>query len=211
PLALSYSVRTSGSLTFSFDGFIATIFQATSTAAINGTTTVTGTGTLFLSELKAGDEITINNQTRTVQSITSDTSLTVTLAFSGSVSGQSIFVVSPQTEMLTLSATLNTTTARARGVITFSATGDVTATPKYIVFRPNGTINTGGPHLYFSEPVLTYGSTPVDLAKRAEFEQGHGSGSGEDFDVPPTGAVGGVGSEPSGDPPGSGEIEILLT
>ncbi len=45
-------------------------------------TTVTGTGTYFLSELQVGDRITVTGETRTVTAIASDTSLTVDVAFS---------------------------------------------------------------------------------------------------------------------------------
>ena len=45
-------------------------------------TTVTGVGTSFLSDLSIGDEILVSTETRTVSKITSDTSLTVTSAFS---------------------------------------------------------------------------------------------------------------------------------
>lgn len=45
-------------------------------------TTVTGVGTSFLSDLSIGDEIVVSGETRTVSAIASDTSLTVTSAFS---------------------------------------------------------------------------------------------------------------------------------
>jgi len=45
-------------------------------------TTVTGVGTAFLSEVSIGDEIVVTGETRTVSDIASDTSLTVSSAFS---------------------------------------------------------------------------------------------------------------------------------
>ena len=42
--------------------------------------TVTGVGTLFLSEVSVGDEIVVSGETRIVQSLTSNTSLEVTVA-----------------------------------------------------------------------------------------------------------------------------------
>ena len=45
-------------------------------------TTVTGIGTVFLSELSVGDEIVVSGETRIVSAIASDTSLTVSVAFS---------------------------------------------------------------------------------------------------------------------------------
>ena len=45
-------------------------------------TTVTGVNTSFLSEVSIGDEIVVSGETRTVSNIASDTSLTVSSAFS---------------------------------------------------------------------------------------------------------------------------------
>lgn len=55
--------------------------------ATNGTTTLTGTGTVFLNTFKPGDTITVTGETvRTIQSIASNTSLVVTVAFSTTAS-----------------------------------------------------------------------------------------------------------------------------
>lgn len=48
----------------------------------DGTTTLTGSSTSFLSEIIAGDRITVGAETRTVQSVTNDTTLVVDTAFS---------------------------------------------------------------------------------------------------------------------------------
>ena len=54
----------------------------TLTGSINPTasTTVTGSGTAFLTELSIGDEIVVSSETRIVTAIASDTSLTVSVA-----------------------------------------------------------------------------------------------------------------------------------
>jgi len=54
----------------------------TLTGAIDpvASTTITGVGTSFLSEVSTGDEILVSSETRTVATITSDTTLTVTEA-----------------------------------------------------------------------------------------------------------------------------------
>ena len=54
----------------------------TLTGSINPTasTSVAGVNTLFLSEVSVGDEIVVSSETRTVGSVTEDTSLTVTVA-----------------------------------------------------------------------------------------------------------------------------------
>lgn len=58
------------------------------TVATVGTTTLTGTGTYF-TDYNVGDNITISGETvRTIATITSDTSLTVTVAFSNTASGK---------------------------------------------------------------------------------------------------------------------------
>ena len=57
------------------------------TVATTGTTTLTGTGTYF-TDYKAGDKITVSGETeRTIDTISSDTSLTVTVAFSNTDTG----------------------------------------------------------------------------------------------------------------------------
>jgi len=60
------------------------------TVATNGTITLTGTATTFSSTFKAGDSILVSGETvRTIATIASDTSLTVTAAFSTTASGLS--------------------------------------------------------------------------------------------------------------------------
>lgn len=56
------------------------------TVATSGTTTLTGTGTYF-TDYEVGDTIVVSGETvRTIDTITSDTSLTVTVAFSNTAS-----------------------------------------------------------------------------------------------------------------------------
>jgi hypothetical protein len=67
-------------------------FNLTGTVAKNATTTVTGTGSAFTSQLVSGDVIRIpggtSTEDRIVNVITTDTSLTVTVAFTTTASGQ---------------------------------------------------------------------------------------------------------------------------
>lgn len=69
------------------------LFETTSpnepgTGATTGTTTLTGTSTYFTDYL-VGDKITVDGETeRTIATITSDTVLTVTVAFSNTASGK---------------------------------------------------------------------------------------------------------------------------
>ena len=57
-------------------------FNLTGSIDVTGTNVnVPGTNTLFLSELSAGDEIVVSSETRIIDSITSDTAATVTVAW----------------------------------------------------------------------------------------------------------------------------------
>jgi hypothetical protein len=55
-------------------------FELTGDIQPIASTTVTGVGTLFLSEVSIGDEILVSSDTRTVSTIESDTVLTVSVA-----------------------------------------------------------------------------------------------------------------------------------
>tara|TARA_R110002167_G_scaffold328663_1_gene534999 strand:- start:278 stop:796 length:519 start_codon:yes stop_codon:yes gene_type:complete len=57
-----------------------TLFTLTGSIDPTASTTVTGSGTAFLTELSIGDEIVVSSETRIVTAITSDTSLTVSIA-----------------------------------------------------------------------------------------------------------------------------------
>ena len=57
-------------------------WQGTATAA---STTLTGTGTIWTTQARAGDYILVANQQRIVQTVNSDTSITVTVAFSPAI------------------------------------------------------------------------------------------------------------------------------
>jgi hypothetical protein len=63
-------------------------YAGTGTIATSATSTATGTGTKFLTEYVAGDLIMVGTETvRTVNVVTSNTSMTVTVAFSNTASG----------------------------------------------------------------------------------------------------------------------------
>ena len=59
-----------------------TTFTLTGSIDPAASTTVPGSGTKFLTELSIGDEIVVSGETRVVTAIASDTSLTVSVAFS---------------------------------------------------------------------------------------------------------------------------------
>ncbi len=69
----------------------------TGTVAIAGSTSLTGTSTLFLSELSVGDMVTVSgspSETREIATITSNTAATVTSAFVATGSGRTITLAS---------------------------------------------------------------------------------------------------------------------
>ena len=89
--------------------------QGTATAS---STTVTGVGTIFTTQARAGDNIMIANQLRTVQSVTSDTVLVVTSAFSPTITLQSAIKVIDRAINGTVSITVVGTTT---GVVSVTA------------------------------------------------------------------------------------------
>jgi len=67
--------------------------NATGTVSVtSGSSVVTGTGTKFLSEVRIGDQITVNSVAKTVTAVSSDISLTVDSNFSSSSSSQTMSI-----------------------------------------------------------------------------------------------------------------------
>jgi parallel beta-helix repeat protein len=93
----------------------------TGTAAIAGTTTITGTSTLFLSQLEIGDRVTINSETRTISAISSDTSATVSSAFTTTASAQTVTRL-PAAMLIRNSAGTNILTVDDSGALSTVAT-----------------------------------------------------------------------------------------
>jgi len=125
-------------------------------------TTVTGVGTLFSTQLRAGDTVYIQNQVRTVQAVSSDTSFTVTAAFSPAVS------VDSQCKLIgqTLTGTANVT---VRGGVN----GTVNVT--------NGSSNVTGVNTYFLAE-LTNSVTTVVVTGTVEVDTGGNvTGTGTSF------------------------------
>lgn len=68
-------------------------YSGVGTTTTNGTTTLTGSGTAFSTSFDVGDVINLSGETtRIISTITSDTNLTVTIAFSTSSSGHTYSV-----------------------------------------------------------------------------------------------------------------------
>ena len=75
----------------------ADVFTLTGTIDVTGTNTnVPGTSTLYLSELAIGDEITVTGETRTIATITNDTTATVTAAWGSDLANDTTPDCSPK-------------------------------------------------------------------------------------------------------------------
>lgn len=68
-------------------------FGLSGTVNLNGTTSVVGVGTSFTTQLVVGNQIFVAGQLRTVSVISSNTALTVTVAFSGTSTGNQAYGV----------------------------------------------------------------------------------------------------------------------
>lgn len=83
-------LTTTGNPTFYYlDGYGDQTTTLTGSIDPAASTTVTGVGTLFLTELEVGDRITVTGETRIVTAIASNTSLTVNTAFSNNANDTS--------------------------------------------------------------------------------------------------------------------------
>ena len=63
-------------------------YNITGTVDINGTSTITGTNTLFTKQCVVGDSIIVNSETKIIQTITSDTEIITTVAFTSTATLQ---------------------------------------------------------------------------------------------------------------------------
>jgi hypothetical protein len=125
-------------------------------------TTVTGVGTLFSTQLRAGDTVYIAGQLRTVQTVSSDTSFTVTVAFNPAVS------VDSQVKMIQ-----STLTGTANVVVRGSNNGTVSVT--------NGSANVTGSATYFLAE-LTNAVSTVSVTGTVEVDTGGNvTGTGTSF------------------------------
>ena len=121
------------------------------TVATNGTVTLTGTGTQFLNTFKVGDTISVSGQTvRTIATVPSDTSLTVTVAFSGTTTGNS-YTLTGGNRLTVLgngNVGIGTTTPGAKLDVTLPANGSAIKTNGWIstdggIYSPVSTLSTG--------------------------------------------------------------------
>jgi len=155
--------------------------QGTALASGN---TVTGTGTIFTTQVRAGDVYIIAGQVRTVLSVVSDTSFTVTTPFAPSITAQSAMRRINQTYQNNLTGSVTTT---VRG----NTTGTVSVT--------NGsTVITGVGTNFYSE--LTQSATLVTPQGTVAVDtSGNITGSGTIWQSSITGGIPTVNSLQPGD------------
>lgn len=106
----------------------------TGTVATAGTTALTGTGTAFTTELKVGDYIVVAGETvRQIDSITNDTTATVSVAFSNTASGLAVTAKGMKNKPVYLGENGTTTKFGKLGIANLTTlvpiTGDGTSQP----------------------------------------------------------------------------------
>ena len=111
--------------------------QGTATAT---SITVTGVSSVYLTQVAAGDVIMIAGQLRTVAAVASDTSFTVTVAFSPSITIPSSIKVINSTLTGTVSATMRGTTTGVVSVTNGSAT--ITGVGTYFLSEFTNSVST---------------------------------------------------------------------
>ena len=110
-------------------------------------TTLTGVGTIWTTQARAGDYILVAGQQRIVASVVSDTSITVTVAFSPAITVASAVKV------------INSVQPSVSGTIAYTARG----TTNGVVSVTNGSSTISGVGTYFTSD-LTNTTTTVTLA-----------------------------------------------
>ena len=144
--------------------------QGTATAS---STTVTGVGTIFSTQVRAGDVIMIAGQMRTVASVTTDTALVVTSAFSPAVTvGSAIKVINT-----TLTGTSDTTTIRQNEAGTVAVTNGSTTVIGTNTFFLTEATNSVTPVSMTGTVSLTSGS-PTLTGSGTSFSTGQGTANG---------------------------------
>ena len=135
--------------------------QGTATAA---STTVTGVGSVFTVQVRAGDVIKVANQMRTVASVTSDTAFEVTVAFSPAI---------------TLASTITVINTTLSGTVTTAVRGSTSG----VVSVTNGSANITGVGTYFLSDFTNSVSTSAVAGTIAIDTSGNITGVGTSFNT----------------------------
>lgn len=208
--AFSFFLSSDSSLSANFDLFIGAIIEPlTGTWSINGTATVSGSSGAALTELRAGAEVAINNEVRTVLNIANDNSFTVTVAFSGTAGPLSCHAVVPVSDVVALGAqTYTTTETYVEAVVQIdpAAAANFSGRDLYLLLRTSTTISTSGPYLQVGRVMMVPGKTPVQF-DRKHLKERNSSSTGltagapiaaEDLSFVPITGIGGDRQDPSG-------------
>ena len=165
-------------------------FVLTGTIDPAASTTVPGVGTKFLTEISVGDEILVTGETRTVSAIASNTSLTVSAAFSNNSNDTSPECKPAAFTTLKSDGTRAFEVDNAGGVtipggMTFSGVLDLaagSAGAPALIFNGDtntGLYQTGADGLGFS----TAGALRLDVASDGDVSIGTGTLSGGDLGI----------------------------
>jgi len=214
----TFFLSSNSSLTANLDLLLASLFDLTDTWDINANLhTVNSHNGLGLatSELRVGAEVAINNDVRTVLSITNDQSFEVTPNLSGTATVQTVHAAVQQSDIISLGSTLFTTTPLYVEATAMIRADAFTAKDTYLCFRTSTTINTAGPYLQIARVMQVTGKTPVQFVRKNLKERNTNSlgitagnpVASEPFSVVPTGGIGGqqqFGSGGGGDVPAVG-------
>lgn len=218
--SFSFFLSSDGSLTADVDVFLASLFSCTGTVAISSTVTPTkiiGTGTAFLTELRIGSEVGVNNEIHVIQSVTNDTEAIMTTSALSTASGLTLFTATPQSEVVSITGrTYNTTETYIE--VTVQVKSDLYTTKDiYLCFRTPTTITSAAPFLRVGRVMQVSGRTSVQFARKVLYERntsstGLSAGSPtatENFSTVPTGGIGGDRQEPSGEPAAVGGYQAF--
>jgi len=167
--AWSFFVSSDSSLTANLDVLLASIFDLTDTWNINAnlhTVTANASAGQALTELRAGAEIAINNEIRTVTSVSNNNSFEVTPNFSGTAGPLTVHAVVPMSDIVSLGSQLWTTTEKYIEAVVQVAADAFTTRDIYFCLRTSTTINVAGPYLQIGRVMQVTGKTPVQFDRK---------------------------------------------
>lgn len=137
--------------------------------ATASSTTVTGVGTIYTTQLRAGDVIMLAGQMRTIASVVSDTSFTVTVAFSPAITASSSL------------KQINNTFGGTGGAITGTAATTVRNNTTGVVSVTNGSQTVTGVGTYFLSDMTNSVSTSAITGTVAVDTSGNITGTSTTF------------------------------
>ncbi|HKQ09533.1 MAG TPA: hypothetical protein VJ464_30710, partial [Blastocatellia bacterium] len=181
PYALTFMLRAASAITVTVKLHLYNLSRAALTGTANATssTAVVGSGTLFLSEVSVGDQIVISSQKRTVQSITDNTHLTVTSAFSAASGAINVIIDNIND---TINKTINLTTSYQlfEAVISMKNSPNLASTPggtDYANHQFGVEITGNTQDVYDDYFMLVRGQQPMMFAPRGDETENFNTGA----------------------------------